>query len=177
MLVCISYVLFSLFTIANYFLCTKLLYLLYCTLFLPYINYCLEIWGNTYISHLQKIYISQKRAIRLVCKEKHLSHTYPLFKKLSTLNFFDIIKFKSLQIIFKAHNNLLPTNLRKYFVKNSRTSRFENKFKIPMCNTTLKSHCLSVKGIKLWNNLDSNLRELRELKIFKMLLKRTLLNN
>ena len=39
------------------------LYMIYCTLVLPYISYCCEIWGNTYTTRVQPLYIIQKRAI------------------------------------------------------------------------------------------------------------------
>ena len=37
------------------------LYTLYCSLFLPYINYCSEIWGNTYKTKLNSIILIQKK--------------------------------------------------------------------------------------------------------------------
>ena len=33
---------------------------LYCSLFLPYINYCSKIWGNTYKTNLRPIVLLQK---------------------------------------------------------------------------------------------------------------------
>ena len=32
------------------------LYMIYCTLVLPYISYCCEIWGNTYKTRIQPLY-------------------------------------------------------------------------------------------------------------------------
>ena len=42
------------------------LYMIYCTLVLPYISYCCEIWGNTYKTRVEPLYIIQKRAIRII---------------------------------------------------------------------------------------------------------------
>ena len=42
---------------AKHLLSKHCLYTLYCSLFLPYINYCSEIWGNTYVTNLNPIYI------------------------------------------------------------------------------------------------------------------------
>ena len=36
------------------------IYMLYCSLFLPYINYCSEIWGNTYATNVECITVLQK---------------------------------------------------------------------------------------------------------------------
>ena len=42
------------------------LYTLYCRFFLPYINYCSEIWGNTYKTKLNSIILIQKKVIRTI---------------------------------------------------------------------------------------------------------------
>ena len=58
-----------------------ILYSLYCTLVLPYVNYGISIWGNTYKVYLDKIFKLQKWAIRTFSLEYYRSHTGPLFKK------------------------------------------------------------------------------------------------
>ena len=37
------------------------LFILYCSLFLPYLTYCAEIWGNTYKSNIHSVYFFCKR--------------------------------------------------------------------------------------------------------------------
>lgn len=39
---------------------------LFCLLVLPYFTYCEEVWGNTYKSSLEPLFILQKRAIRII---------------------------------------------------------------------------------------------------------------
>ena len=34
----------------------------------PHVNYCNIIWGNTYASYMAKIYLLQKRAVRIITK-------------------------------------------------------------------------------------------------------------
>ena len=38
------------------------LYILYCSIIVPYISYCLEIWGNAYPTHTKPIFTLQKGA-------------------------------------------------------------------------------------------------------------------
>ena len=64
--------------------------MLYCSLILPYINYCSEIWGNTYATNLECITVIQKRVVRLVCGARRLDHTGPLFTQLGILKFIDL---------------------------------------------------------------------------------------
>ena len=46
---------------AKYLLDKNSLFVLYCSLFLPYISYCCEVWGNTYKTYINGVYILQKR--------------------------------------------------------------------------------------------------------------------
>ena len=40
----------------------KILYLLYNSLFLPHVLYCLELWGNVYFSNIYEIEVLQKKS-------------------------------------------------------------------------------------------------------------------
>ena len=44
-------------------LTSSALYSLYCTLVMPYLTYCCEVWGNNYKTRIQSLFILQKRAI------------------------------------------------------------------------------------------------------------------
>ena len=68
------------------------LYSLYCTLVMPYLTYCCEVWGNNYKTCIQSLFILQKRDIRIIClNTNYKCYTKPLFYQLSSLNVFDII--------------------------------------------------------------------------------------
>lgn len=43
-----------------------LLHILYCSLILPYLGYCTDVWGNTYPSNSKPLFLLQKRAIRII---------------------------------------------------------------------------------------------------------------
>ena len=84
------------------------MYMLYCYLFLSYINYCSEIWGNTYVTNSRWITVLQKREVRLVCGAKRLEHTSTLFKQLRIKKMVDLVKFKTAIVIYKVYHNVLP---------------------------------------------------------------------
>ena len=48
------------------------MYILYCSLFLPHLRYCCEMWGNTYTTNIHSITILQKQVIWLVYGVKRL---------------------------------------------------------------------------------------------------------
>ena len=92
--------------------------LMYCTLVMPYLTYCCEVWGNNYKTRIQSLFILQKRAIRIIClNANYKCHTKPLFFQLRSLNVFDIIDLNSLVFVYKAFHNSLPANLLSYFKK------------------------------------------------------------
>ena len=65
--------------------------MIYNSLVLPYLNYCNNIWGNTYKSHLSIVYILQKKAARIITKSHVQSPSAPLFKELQILWIHDLI--------------------------------------------------------------------------------------
>ena len=94
------------------------MYILYCSLFLPHLCYCCEMWGNTYTTNIQGITILQKQVIRLVCGVKRLEHTSTLFQQLGVLEFADFVQLKMGIIMFWVFHNELQSNLPKNcFVK------------------------------------------------------------
>ena len=76
------------------------LYSLYCTLILSYLNYCCEIWGNTYKSRIHPLYIMQKRAIRICGNSDYRAHTRPIFYQLKTLCLPDMVNFNSMVFMY-----------------------------------------------------------------------------
>jgi hypothetical protein len=91
----------------KHFLPLNIKTILYNSLILSHLNYCLLVWGysNTRIKKLQK------RAIRIISVSKYNAHTEQLFRKLNLLKIDDILKLQQLKFYFKYLNNQLP----KYF--------------------------------------------------------------
>ena len=47
-------------------LTSSALYSLYCTLVMPYLTYCCEVWGNNYKTRIQSLFILQKELLEFV---------------------------------------------------------------------------------------------------------------
>ena len=146
-------------------LTSSALYCLYCTLVMPYLTYCCEVWGNNYKSRIQSLFILQKRAIRICLNTNYKCHTKPLFYRLRSLNVCDIIDLYSLVFMYKAFHNLLPTHLLSYFKKvndshNHNTRNNTLSFKVRFRRTYKKalSICIKFKGSKLWNALSPDIK-------------------
>ena len=160
---------------AREFVSYNALITLYNSLFLPHVSYCCEIWASTFKSNLQKIVTLQKRCIRIIHKVDRLYHTSALFRKINSLKFLDIVKFKGLQIVYRAYHNNLPTNLQSYFMLNRGTVSYDmrsrDKFKIKYVRTSLRSKLVSIIGPKWWNQLPQSIRECVNIESFKKALK------
>ena len=64
---------------ASKYLDTFSLKMLYCSLFMPYLSYCTEIWGKIYITYINSLYLLQKKVVRTMSKVGRLEHTNALF--------------------------------------------------------------------------------------------------
>ena len=163
----------------KYVLNNKSMYSLYCSLILPYLNYCNIIWGNNYVAKIDTLIKLQKRALRIVANVEYLGHTKPIFIQYNTLRLDDLIKLNSMCLMFKVINNMLPDNLSKYFVRVNMTHDYQtrqcNNMQIQFCRTTKRSYAISVLGPKIWNQLPDKLRSINQFYNFKVHYKRFLL--
>ena len=129
---------------------------LYCSLVLPYLDYCSEVWGNNYNSRLNNLCIMQKRCIRLITNSGYRDHTTPLFHKLKLLNFKDLIKLKTVKLAFKANQNKLPSEIQKKYLHLNYTYGTRQKSNLNFvkhyCRTTQKSFSPINISIDIWNN-------------------------
>ena len=151
----------------RYLLDSNSLYTLYCSLILPYLNYCCEIWGNTYVSRIMSIIKLQKKSVRIIDHASRLEHTNPIFLKYKLLKFVDLIKLNTCVIMYKARCNLLPTRIMKLFQLNVNNTRQQGDFIVHYRRTKLKEFCISVTGVKVWNNLDPSLKDCKNYLVFK----------
>ena len=151
---------------------------LYWSLFLPYLTYCCEIWGNTYATNVNCIYVTQKKVVRIIHHEERLAHTNCLFKQMHSLKFHDLVKYRTAIVMFKLYYGKLPTLLQSRFKRseNIHNTRSRNTFIVRYSRTNLKAMCISVWGVKLWNALPVNIKEIRSLYTFKIKVKTYLLS-
>ena len=73
----------------RYYVNSKTLLDLYYALVYPFLTYCIIAWGNSYQTSLQPLFVSQKKAIRIITFTGYFEHTSPLFKDLNVIKLFD----------------------------------------------------------------------------------------
>lgn len=150
--------------------------MIYCALFLPYLDYCCEVWGSGYRSTLECINVCQRKAVRIVSRAKTREHSLPLFAKLKLLRFFDIIHMKTCILLFKGKHKLLPSNLQNRIKLSGKCNRNNRTFCIAYVRTTKKLQSVLIQGPKLFHNLAKEVSESRGISHFKVNIKRYYLN-
>ena len=94
----------------KYIFPNKILFSLYNSLFIPYIQYGLLLWGSKY-SNVEKL---QKKAIRLTTGSHYIAHTEPLFKLHYKLNVKNLYHLKILNFFYNLCCNRLPQYFNVY---------------------------------------------------------------
>ena len=84
------------------------LVMLYDSLFVPYLTYCSEIWGNTNKTNIKCVYLLQKKVLRIVCNVDYRYYSNVLFKELRILKLFDSIELKTAMLMYKANKKSYP---------------------------------------------------------------------
>lgn len=149
----------------------KALKILYQSLIVPYMTYCVEIWGNTYKTIIKPIVILQKRAIRIINKTDYHHQTNKLFTNSNLLKFDDLVEFKIVKIMFKIINNKLPDCVQNLFQMKSISYDLRGTLMLtkPQIRTNVKQSSLSVQRVKLWNSLDDEMKICKSISRFKKL--------
>ena len=154
---------------------------IYNSLVTPYLHYGLIVWGQASKTHLNKLLILQKHALRFIYFSDSRDHADPLFLNAHILpkNF---MHYKLLaETMHDVSNDLVPSNLKNLFIPtakihsyNTRASVFKN-FYIQKSNTEFRKKSFSRTGAKLWNEIPTKLRALPKA-TFKKRIQMILLN-
>ena len=92
---------------------SKILLMIYNSIIVPHFNYNLLLWG----CKATKIFKFQKKAVRIILKEKYYAHTEPLFKTLKLLKISDLYTLAILKLYYKKCNHLFPGFYESYTFK------------------------------------------------------------
>ena len=109
---------------------------LYNTCVLPYLIYCVEIWGNTCDSLLDPLIKLQKKIIRLITFSTYTEHTIPLFLELNILPFKKLVIQRIGLQMYKYSINNLPTAISELFdeykIFHQHNTRNKSNFRHPL---------------------------------------------
>ena len=114
----------------KYVLPLHIINILYNSFVLPYLSYCVMIWG--FQTH--RLLTLQKRAIRTITLSKYNSHSNPLFKRLHTLKIDDLLIIQQLQFYFNYLHKDLPNYFQSWnLIPNSDIHTHDTRIKHEIC--------------------------------------------
>ena len=85
----------------------------------PYLIYCIEVWGTALKTHLDPLFLVQKKIVRIITFSQFLAHTEPIFINLSILPLHKLILNRIGIAMYKFANNLLPDVINSLYSRNS----------------------------------------------------------
>ena len=127
----------------------------------------------------------QKRAVRIISKCPYLAHSDPLFKKCNILKVYDLYYVYSCTLfVYKFKHNCLPSICNALLSLNTRPTtdvtyslRLINEFNIPFARTSIRERCITVRGPKIWTNLEQDTKESISISILKNKLMKHYIDN
>ena len=117
------------------------------------------------ICAINRLFILQKKALRLIHFKEHNAHTAPLFFKSKIVKLPDKIKIENCLFIWKYVNNKLPPIFNNWFIFSSTFHNYETSFaakghlKIPTVTTATYSKGAFISmATKTCNNTKAKLK-------------------
>ena len=105
----------------------RILLSLYFSIFQSHLNFGICVWGNADISLLQKIFLCQKRAIRIVAGLEFQASTKTAFRELKLLRTEDLFKYNIANVMWEHDHGSLPSCFSKLFQNISDIHHFETR--------------------------------------------------
>ena len=163
----------------------------YYSLIYSHTVYAIEVWGSAFKTELNKIFVLQKRVMRLLTFNVYpsipglLSPTAPIFAKLNALKVDDIYNHQVSKFVFKCIYQLTPEQFHDFYKltcgmhEHCTRSNFNVNEGIVIYNLFAPSANTSNYGLKqlkgsgprIWNKLPSDLKNVPSLKVFLKKLK------
>ena len=118
--------------------------LLYNSLILSHINYCITVWGYKG-SRILRI---QKKAVRIITLNRYNSHTEPLFKTLQILKIDDQLKLQELKFFYKYSHDNVPVYLLNWNIIPNYNIHSHDTRKATNIHTSMIRHEFAKKSLK-----------------------------
>ena len=156
---------------------------LYNALFLSFLQYGLIVWGQTYASYIDPIFKLQKKAVRAISFQPHMSPSLPIFNDFKLLTLSELFEIRLLTFVFDSVTKTSPTCFHDFFLLNSSVHQYSTRQASQgdlymSRKNSLQYGLKSIRhlGAKLWNALPVELRNASSKTLFKIKLKSYFLN-
>ena len=164
------------FLLMDHFLCRFSMlpmFLYFLALVFSKMFYCSTVWSNTTNKNITKLQLLQNFACKIVTGTRKYDHVSPLLRQLNWKPVQQCLDHRDLVLTYKYVKNLAPKYLCKKFQKSphDRATRNRDLLQIPRFKTSTGQRTFSYRAVKLWNNLDKDVKDSKSLNSFKKALK------
>ena len=143
--------------------------------------YGIVTWGPSVSSNtLNQLQLLQNNSIRAIVGLKKFQHITSSYRDLEILKIKDLCNFEIAKLIFLYHYSRLPITFGNYFVTSAAVYNYSTrgyhslKYYIPKYRLVRLKKSFKYIGVKIWNNIDLNIK-LLSFKKFKENYKKQLL--
>ena len=99
----------------RYFLPIDILVCLYNSLFSPFLQYGILVWGLTYETHISPLFLLQKRVVRVISFQHFTAPSTPILSNLKILKLQDLFQLKLLSFVYDCINKISPAYFHSFF--------------------------------------------------------------
>jgi len=147
----------------------QILLMAYYGLIFPHLNYGIMFWGSCAHRHFNRVFILQKKAIRILGKMNYRDSCREIFKTMGIMTLASLYIFETILHCLKS-KPLQGNSIHSY------NTRIRYDLRVEQHRTTLFSKHPSQAGVKLFNLLPNVLKFENDFKLFKARLKRHLVS-
>ena len=161
----------------------KVLRMVYFAFVHSHLLYGIEVYANTTLNHLSKIIILNNKLLRILQHKTTRTHNFELYQTYFTL---PVQLLHNYQILTFMHNYVhyrtkLPTIFSHYLEENKLIHRYDTRQRDDFYSHAVKTEsgkrAIKYKGSRLWNNLPTDIKNIRSTHTFKYKLKNYLLQS
>ena len=131
---------------------------IYNALVLPHLSYCSSIWAINFPTHLNRLFLLQKRAARIILGLQYRDPVSRRFTEIGMKTLNDIRDMRCLLLTYKIKHLMAPVQTRnliewKVTDQNAPQLRHNNPIIVPFARTVYKEHTFRVHNAKLFNSI------------------------
>ena len=128
-------------------------------------------WGATHQTSLSKLYVSQKKAIKIALRVPRRTPTNTVFEKSKLTTIAGINKVHTSIFMYKYKYNLLPRGFEGKYIYNTDVHQYNTRqsrlFHLPQATSDRFKMSLYFRGPSIWNALPLSVQEIPSLQSFK----------
>jgi hypothetical protein len=156
----------------RHFVDKKILYSLYYSYIHCHLLYMNPLWSNTSKEYLNRLFILQKKILKIIENKPHLTPSYTLFSE-NMLPLPVLMDFNLLILAFKIKYGLVKNNVAVHYVRDIHRydTRQRGDFYVYSVETKYGHADFYRRGLIKFNELPSSIKSFRSLSVFKNRLK------